>query len=171
MMVKEMHDISLRKVYDNKESVSIVISDENKKKQIGFINYAINKEYRKWEKPELVGRIEDTLLKDEYHGLGIIEAIIDFVLCDMKCRGAEIVELSASHPKIWSRFGFQTDYPERYKGGERSGFVSMYRSISDIECECKSAAIEKDITDLDDFDEELGVYIDWKKGRHFNYPW
>lgn len=122
-------DISVKRMYDTGENTRLEFFDNDKDhKNIGFINYGRDPDIVR----RYVGRIKDALLQEKYRGKGIIKELMPAILCDLQCRGAEEVTLTATSTKIWKPYGFEAvseDVPGKY--------VNMKRPLKETKCKCK----------------------------------
>lgn len=131
-------NIIIERQYDATDTSKLNFIDQSTKKVIGYINYKV------WDIPVILedgneimedqGRISDMVLDEDYQKMGILTDIIDRVLCDLKCKGAEkrVTLSSQCPPKVWEKFGFR-------KTDEESSH--MERDITNLKCVCVKSAL------------------------------
>lgn len=100
---------------------------------IGFIDYTVSNVSRS-------SFIHSIYIKPEYRQLGILKSKFDQIICDMKCKGAEKVELytiSDSAKDVWKKLGFKEKF-EQEEDGIRKTQMTKDILIKEFDCRCKS---------------------------------
>ncbi len=96
---------------------------------IGFIDYTVSNISKS-------SFIHSIYIKPEYRQLGILKSKFNQILCDMKCKGAEKIELytiSESAKDVWRKLGFKEKYEYEEDGIQKT---EMVYDISKLEETC-----------------------------------